>query len=65
MVNDYQAFVETTTGESCIDGSHFRELIYYEEPNSPSYWETRIPRFTRPYSLVEVSHYEFYVYGGG
>jgi len=65
MVNDYQAFVETTTGEICIDGSHFRELIYYEEPNRPSYWETHIPRFTRPYSLIEVSHYEFYAYGGG
>jgi len=65
MVQDYQAFVETTTGEICINGSHFRELIYYEEPDRPSYWETHIRRADDPYWVVEISDYEFYAYGGG
>lgn len=63
---DEQTVVETTTSSIIIDGSHFRELKYPRPRNwFWVYWSRHVPYVNPPYSLVEVSHYEFYANGGG
>ncbi|MBS7648745.1 hypothetical protein KEJ17_03770, partial [Candidatus Bathyarchaeota archaeon] len=61
---DHQAFVETSTNTICISGSHFSELRYFDGSSWP-YWYMHVKKQTSPYYVVEISHHEFYAYGGG
>jgi len=61
---DLQAFVETTVTSIPIDGSHFTNLKYFNDPNW-YLWSGHSPYDTGPYSVQQISHYEFYANGGG
>lgn len=60
---DLQAFVETFTPLTHIDGSHFSKISYLYE-SSWRYWDRYDPKADPPYYLNEISDYEFYAYGG-
>ncbi|MEM2905499.1 MAG: hypothetical protein QW057_02470 [Candidatus Bathyarchaeia archaeon] len=61
---DYQAFSKTSTGSINIDGTHFMSLsVKYE--TYWLYWGRHEPYWDYPYSLYEISHYEFIAWGGG
>lgn len=65
---DLQAFVETTHTSANIDGSHFSKLNYWDPGISWwPFWNRHVPWVSpdSPYSLNEISHYEFYASGGG
>ena len=61
---DLGAFVETSSTGVNIDGSHFSNLKYYDNPNW-YFWSSIISWSTGPYYIQPVSYYEFYAYGGG
>jgi len=65
---DEEAFVETTTSSIIINGSHFRKLstLIVSKYCIWILWGTHDPYVdSPPYSLIEVSDYEFYANGGG
>jgi len=61
---DLQALVESTHTSIQIDGSHYTNLKYFNDPNW-YLWSGHSPYDTGPYSVQEISHYEFYANGGG
>lgn len=60
---DHQAFVETTTTQIEIDGSHFKALYVFT--GRWPYWDTHVKWDDNPYTVTEVSDHEFYADGGG
>lgn len=62
---DEQAFSESQIEPIRIDGTHFMNLRVYDPANYWYLWQTHIPKKDSPYTLTEVSHYEFYASGGG
>jgi hypothetical protein len=64
---DQQAAVETTSSVIKIDESHLMSLSYFTQNKYWHWvlWPTHVPRADPPYSLVQISNYEFYAYGGG
>lgn len=62
---DLQAFVETTHTNIKIDGSHFTSLKYRQSGSSWPLWNRHYGYRTSPYSLNQISHYEFKASGGG
>ena len=62
---DLQAFVETSHTGIIITGSHFSSLRYRQSSRFWPFWNTHDPHDTGPYSVNEISHYEFTASGGG
>lgn len=62
---DLQAFVETTHTGINIGGSHFYYLRYHETGASWPLWSRHYGYVNSPYSLNQISHYEFSASGGG
>ena len=62
---DLQALVETTHTLINIGGSHFYYLRYHESGASWPLWNRHYPKVDYPYSLNQISHYEFSASGGG
>ncbi|KKN29939.1 hypothetical protein LCGC14_0838930 [marine sediment metagenome] len=64
---DLQAFVETESTQTNIDGSHLSNLRGWDRYNEQWFlWYQHTPFTTpgSPYYLTEESHWEFYAYGG-
>ena len=61
---DLQAMVETISKQTNIGGSHFSKISY--SPGSGWFYWNRHSDYAYypPYYLYEVSHYEFFAYGG-
>jgi hypothetical protein len=64
---DQMSFVETLSTTIDIDGSHFKRLSYFDFDKDWHWvrWDTHYPYHTGPYSLTEISDYEFNATGGG
>jgi len=60
---DLQAFAETSDQHIRLDGTHFTYISYYDGRSWPL-WNRHVPRQDWPYTLTQVSHYEFYASGG-
>lgn len=61
---DYQAFSETTTTDININGTHFT-YISYAQGSDWRQWDQHYPRADPPYTIQEISNYEFTASGGG
>ncbi len=61
---DLAASVETSHTGTEIDGSHFTNLKYYTG-STWNLWNTHAVICSGPYYLQQISHYEFWAYGGG
>lgn len=61
---DLQAFVETSTSSIRVDGSYFSYLSYFNGMSWPFWWR-HVSYADFPYIVIEISHYEFKVRGGG
>jgi hypothetical protein len=64
---DQEAFVETTSSNIVINGSHFQSLSYLTNDHYWHWalWYTHVEYWNSPYSLVQTHDYEFYANGGG
>ncbi|MEM2088455.1 MAG: hypothetical protein QXF52_07280 [Thermoproteota archaeon] len=60
---DLEASAETSNPSIHLDGTHFMYLSYYTGRSWPL-WNMHVSAQDWPYTLTQVSHYEFYASGG-